>query len=574
MALLTRAGTFDAATVVGNQAVVGVGFTPKALLIWGSGTTTDGAFNEHAFQGIGFSTSPTNQYAQSSAIATTADAATFRRVETCAFIQTNVSATAIVRRANLASMDTDGFTLNWTIASTGWRILGYLALGGDDLTGAKVVNWQTPTVIGNKAVIGVGFQPDCVLHVHAGGTTALDANATQAATLGLGVMTAAGGQWATGYVTNSTSAHARNQESDKTLTAINTVGTIVAQAAYASMDSDGFTTNFGVAAGGAWQVISLCLKGGQYNAGRIIKPTTAAPVSQAVPGVGFAPKGVLLAGVQDIVRAAPLASAGVAYGIGASDGTTEWGSALYGADTASRKNISKTTKAYVKVNTTGSVIDAEADLTSFDADGLTLNWTTNDAIATSIPYLAMGSNAVTATGLDLTPTTGNTSLAGQASTLTGGATLDATAGASTLAGEPASLTTGDAPAGLDLTASAGTVTAQGQAATFAGGMDLATTTAASTLAGQGATFAAGMALDPLTGNLSLAGLTSDFVVPVGLTLDAFAGAVFLDAPPAVFLSVYPVSIDAFDRSHNVRAVADPSIFKAHAPSVIFDAGET
>lgn len=431
MAFLTKTGSFDAATATGNQAVSGVGFQPKALLIWGVGGTTDGTFTTAIFgQGIGFSTSPSNQYAQSSAANATSSTSTSRRVEACAFLQANTTLTTIIRRANLASMDSDGFTLNWTTARVdgSFDVLHYLALGGDDLTGARVVNWQMATATGNKAVTGAGFQPDAVLHVHAGGVTALTGDATQVAALGLGAMTANGDQWATGYITTSTSAHTRNQESDKTLTVVGTTGTVTGQASYTSMDSDGFTVNFGVATAGAYQVISLCLAGGQYKIGQFAKSTAGAPVSQAVTGTGFTPTGLMLAGVQDIVRASPLAGSGVAYGLGASDGSTEWGSALWGSTNASRKALSKTTKAYVKVNTTGSTVDAEADLTSLDSNGFTLNWTTNDAVATSLLYLAMGSDAapvaldaalsgssaLTAAGLQTTyPLTG--SLAGSAS---------------------------------------------------------------------------------------------------------------------------------------------------------------
>ena len=50
---------------------------------------------------------------------------------------------------------------------------------------------------------------------------------------------------------------------------------------------------------------------------------------------------------------------------------------------------------FVKYNSAASTIDAEADLTSMDVDGFTLNWTTNDAVQTQILYLALGPANVT-----------------------------------------------------------------------------------------------------------------------------------------------------------------------------------
>jgi hypothetical protein len=35
-------------------------------------------------------------------------------------------------------------------------------------------------------------------------------------------------------------------------------------------------------------------------------------------------------------------------------------------------------------------LDAEADMASFGASGFTLNWTTNDAVASQICFLALG----------------------------------------------------------------------------------------------------------------------------------------------------------------------------------------
>ena len=53
--------------------------------------------------------------------------------------------------------------LNWSVsASSGW-VIPYTIITG--LTGAKVVNWQTPTTAVDKYVSGVGFSPDLVLSV-------------------------------------------------------------------------------------------------------------------------------------------------------------------------------------------------------------------------------------------------------------------------------------------------------------------------------------------------------------------------------------------------------------------------
>ena len=79
-------------------------------------------------------------------------------------------------------------------------------------------------------------------------------------------------------------------------------------------------------------------------------------------------------------------------GIGASDGTSAGSSALQDEDGPNKTNVNsidKTSKVFVKVNNVTPAIDAEANLSSLDAGGFTLNWTTNDAVATEMLYLAL-----------------------------------------------------------------------------------------------------------------------------------------------------------------------------------------
>src|SRR5262249_24929034 len=124
---------------------------------------------------------------------------------------------------------------------------------------------------------------------------------------------------------------------------------------------------------------------------------TSTPVSQGVTGLGFRPKAVLLASYQDVTEGAvPVAQGRI--GIGATDGTTEGCSAFSDTDvlsTTSVDSIDKTSKVSGKANNDPETIDAAATPSSLDADGFTLSWKTNDAVATEICYLALGSLSAT-----------------------------------------------------------------------------------------------------------------------------------------------------------------------------------
>src|SRR5207247_531961 len=145
---------------------------------------------------------------------------------------------------------------------------------------------------------------------------------------------------------------------------------------------------------------SLALSGINLIVGSFAKTTAAAPASQSVGGVGFQPAAVLLASFGDVTQANPVINTHM--GIGASDGTTEGSVAWWKPDNLNVSQVlgaEKTSKVFMKGLLGAVSIAAEADLTSLDANGFTLNWTTNDAVATEMLYVALGPLSATAVRL-------------------------------------------------------------------------------------------------------------------------------------------------------------------------------
>ena len=306
----------------------------------------------------------------------------------------------LVAEADLSSWDDTNFTLNWTTNDANAYVVHFIALGGSDLS-ARVVDWTMPTATGNRSVTGVGFQPDVVFHAHAGHTFTAAAPANQAGgAFGLGVMDFDGDQWAFANWTLDNAATSDTQRGQLTTAAVysfNNALTVQKRAAWVSMDADGFTLDFNNAASNAAaRVFSLALKGVNVKPGAFLKSTGAAPAAQQINGVEFKPTLVMLASTQTTTQANPVAHA--RFGLGASDGGIEGSSAVQDEDAAAFMNvgaIDKTSKVFVKVDNGTPAINAEADLTSFHADGFNLNWTTNDAVQTEILYLALAPAAVT-----------------------------------------------------------------------------------------------------------------------------------------------------------------------------------
>ena len=306
----------------------------------------------------------------------------------------------LLAEADLQSWNATSFTLNWTTNDTLPYTIHYILIAGSDVS-AKVVRWQMPTAVGTVSVNTIGFQPTAVIHLHTGsGYTATPPANGPNSGFGLGVMDFGGTQWATEMFAANGMAGGDTQRAQTTDAAIFTIDNglgVTKKASLVSMDAAGFTLNFStVSNANAAQVYSLALLGVNVKAGSFLKTTAAAPVSQSITGTGFAPAAVFFHSFQDVTQAAPVTHSRMSYG--ASDGVTQGSSSFADLDLANPTNFQandKTTKAFMKVNNSTPVIDAEADLTSLDPDGFTVRWTTNDAVATEILYMGLANLAVT-----------------------------------------------------------------------------------------------------------------------------------------------------------------------------------
>ena len=114
--------------------------------------------------------------------------------------------------------------------------------------------------------------------------------------------------------------------------------------------------------------------------------------NQSVPGVGFEPVGLFLTSFNRPTSAAILPESEVS--LGAASGTLARG-AIWSETRdlgTTDANTSTVTDRVIRM-ATSQTTNAEADLTSFDSAGFTLNWSAVDATARQILYWAVGSGA-------------------------------------------------------------------------------------------------------------------------------------------------------------------------------------
>jgi hypothetical protein len=397
--IITKKNTVGTGTV----AYTGVGFRPSVLIFYWTRQTAIGT-TAQVSSGVGFAASPAQQYA----VVTTmedaqgnSDNGRYKSNNSVVLFQDITTPANIQDRAALASMDADGFTLNWNLngsGTTAYRI-AYIALGGE-VQGA-VGNFTLNNAVGNQAVTGTGFRPDLLLFLTSD-IGNLNANLSNAS-LGLGFASSSSRQGALvsgGQDNINTNIRPRWQQlTDKAVMLVNSGAnppTATGQAGLFSMDSDGFTLNVTTASGGANRFVGyLALRGVRAAVGSFNQPTSTSGVINAVADLAFQPTGLMLAS-RNLASGITLDAGRTSIGAGgASSGSAASSSNIWfveesGVDTSNTNSYSDASNI-ISLGANNTVTNAaQASLSSRFLGGFSLNWAaTTDAVARQILYWAI-----------------------------------------------------------------------------------------------------------------------------------------------------------------------------------------
>lgn len=414
MTLTFKTGQFTGLAATGTQAITGVGFTPKLILVYESayfvGFDTIDSWLQFGM-GAASDTTAANQRA---IYVDGADGAT--PTDTVSYFDTNMAVRSNRNKnlATISAISSDGFTLNWTNVTDTSRMF-YTCLGGADITNVKVGSFTTPSsgTTGNQVITGVGFQPDLLILF--GDIAVTTGSQTLHTSYGLGFATSATGQVCLSGVSKNAVATTSCQRYQRSNNAVcyalmdsTTTTTKALEGALVSMNADGFTINWTTVGtvGATKNVNYIAIKGGTYKTGVISSPTVgSAPVSQATTGLGFRPKGLFMASGGAANSTAVQAGAQLSLGAGSSssDRRVVFTGMNDSTSAAVTMNLNKTTKLVTMYSIVGahasSTVNAEADITTLDADGFTLSWTTKSGTtAYECIYLAAGDAAIVAGG--------------------------------------------------------------------------------------------------------------------------------------------------------------------------------
>ncbi len=389
-------GSFTKATATGNQAVTGLGIRPKALILFTTRQTVEG-YTDTVDLAFGF-TDGARQACRmvwvDDGTLTMSNAST----QSDSHLIRLINDTSVEAVGDIVSFDVDGFTINWTTNDGLASQVHYIGIAGN--VNARVGTFTRPTTAASQDVTGVGFTPTFVMFMPGRDDplTASDATTTGAA-FHIGAANASQ-QWANAFGTGPDNANTAQtwQRTDRCILAYGNNGAENSNATFTAFLSDGFRIlwnacdNTNVAT-----EYYLALNNIDSALGALNAPTSNG--SQAITGFGFEPEAVFLTSGNKVAGnnttdhgRYSIGYAGTNSG-GAREGCvwigTEHGEAL-NYPSARRTVTTKCISTGEETETgSSSTTTSEADMTSLDADGFTLGWTTTDATSRQVLYLGL-----------------------------------------------------------------------------------------------------------------------------------------------------------------------------------------
>lgn len=369
-------------TATGNFSITGAGFTPKAVIIVLNTRTSDGSGTPYIMM-IGLVAGTSSR----AVLGSNDDGFNSRAWHNNGKTHELRGPTGtLLFQADLVSFDSDGATFNAGTVDGNAYIANYHFLGGSDLTNAAVKSFKPAAGTGNELQTGVGFQGDFGMFVHAGISGVSLPTDESRADFGIGFAKSSTKRGCLSCI-NVASLQATDKIWLKT-----SDGTTTNMAAdFVSWDADGFTYNRTTGGTQRW-ISALVLKGGQYDVGSDTQKTSTG--TQAKTGVGFQPTGLLLAS-WGLASGAAWNGTQIRQCVGMASDTAARAAISRAKDnaTTAQQKLDRSTVLQMMVEGTPT-FPAIADLSSFDSDGYTLNWTTADATARQFIYAAFGSSPV------------------------------------------------------------------------------------------------------------------------------------------------------------------------------------
>ncbi len=264
------------------------------------------------------------------------------------------------------------FTVTFQNApSTAW-LIGFILLGGTDITNVLVGQDSMPTATGTTSFTSVGFKGDFIFMFTSQQAATSDIATTQNC---IGAAVSATKRWSYGWTVQDAQTLTANvngqtiMRSDRAIVCQSASNSVNVLADFVQFTSTGFDLNFTTAPGSGFFLHWIVIQGGQWDAGTSVKPTTA--TTQTVTGETFRPS------LLGLFTSSPTASNGnvsnAVTSMGASDGTNQVYAEAFHNDAINTVANSAGSNSAVLLDRDGTN-NPSAAFTSFNSDGWTVTW--------------------------------------------------------------------------------------------------------------------------------------------------------------------------------------------------------
>lgn len=408
MALSVITGQFAANTGSATTTVSST-FQGKAIILWTTGQTANGSdAAANAMFSIGFSDGTNHRciaWASDDNVATTNVGKTLRTTAAVEILSNGTPTS--VRTATGVSFGASSFDITWDGTPAAAYLVGYMLLGGSDITNVKVGTHTMANSTGDKTETGVGFEGDFGFFLFSFMTaagTAVRANSSLGFVAKVNDSATSrarqfGMAWGIDDAQNMTTtidavSYTNNAnflsyilDGAETVDVLAQFGTSTVPLGFAS---DGFRYNISNAAATNAQLLPyLIIKGGQWDVGTVTLPASE-PTDLTVTGISFQPQGLFLAGTAALLNATVETNANSTVGAATST-TTEVSGAGAQADAVLNTTVNRTTSS-TRIIDLGAFYTGSADFKEFTSDGWTI--TTASICGEKSGWFAMASNAV------------------------------------------------------------------------------------------------------------------------------------------------------------------------------------
>lgn len=386
MALLTKYGRFSMPTFhPATQVISDVGFTPKAILFFQHHMV--GEANQTNWEmPIGVATGPNDEFVVN--ISSDAQAVMSRQRDENNAIIGGYSTNSTVNQfsAHVSSFDVNGFTLDWNTPAFANTYtahdIHYLALGGDDVINAGVINAGTYTSTGNYTYSGLNFQPNSLFLI-----TSLMGGGASPTSLSLGVATPSD-QWiiqgSAYYASYGAYMRMRSGQSVGIIRGNN--GSVQGTGTVTSFNADGFTMNITATSstGTTLDVLALQLAN-PVKVGGFQKPTT--PTATQSITIGKTPKALWTH--SGAALPSPNSTINFKWTQGITDGTNSYSPTMIRYAQPTSAGFIRYTHDFSMASGYSHLPSTQGDADiSFGDDGFTFDWTSSNTSAFEVMYIA------------------------------------------------------------------------------------------------------------------------------------------------------------------------------------------